>query len=122
LSASVARLEGKVVCLTGAGAGIAKATARACAREGAAVALFEVDRAVGESAARQIVEEGGRALFVHTDVTQDDSVRSRMPGPSDQGRWCAQPSSASNAGCAAIAFGWLTIITTTLRRPRASST
>ena len=58
----MARLEGKVVCLTGAGAGIAKATARACAREGAGVALFEIDRALGEAAARQIVEEGGRAL------------------------------------------------------------
>jgi NAD(P)-dependent dehydrogenase (short-subunit alcohol dehydrogenase family) len=72
---AVARLEGKVVCLTGAGAGIAKATALACAREGASVALFEIDRALGESAARQIEEGGGHALFVHTDVTQDDSVR-----------------------------------------------
>jgi NAD(P)-dependent dehydrogenase (short-subunit alcohol dehydrogenase family) len=71
----VARLEGKVVCLTGAGAGIAKATARACAREGASVALFEIDGALGESAARQINDEGGRALFVQTDVTQDGDVR-----------------------------------------------
>ncbi|MBC7778927.1 MAG: SDR family oxidoreductase [Proteobacteria bacterium] len=71
----MSRLEGKVICLTGGGAGIAKATARACAREGAAVALFDIDREVGAAAARQIDAEGGRALFVHTDVTQDDSVR-----------------------------------------------
>ncbi len=71
----MSRLDGKVICLTGAGAGIARATARACAREGAAVALFEIDRAAGEAAARQIVDEGGRALFVPTDVTEDASVR-----------------------------------------------
>jgi NAD(P)-dependent dehydrogenase (short-subunit alcohol dehydrogenase family) len=71
----VARLDGKVMCLTGAGAGIARATARACAREGAAVALFEINESAGESAARQIIDEGGRALFVPTDVTQDASVR-----------------------------------------------
>jgi NAD(P)-dependent dehydrogenase (short-subunit alcohol dehydrogenase family) len=33
----VGRLEGKVVFLTGAGAGIAKATAKMCVREGAGV-------------------------------------------------------------------------------------
>lgn len=71
----MARLEGKVMFLTGAGAGIAKATARACAREGAKVALFEINREAGEGAERQIREEGGSALFVHTDVTRDDSVR-----------------------------------------------
>lgn len=71
----MARLEGKVVCLTGAGGGIAKASARACAREGARVALFEIDRDLGASAASQINDEGGTALFVHADVTLDDSVR-----------------------------------------------
>ena len=69
------RVEGKVVFLTGAGAGIAKATARACAREGAKVALIELNREAGESAERQIRDEGGDALFVHTDVTSDESVR-----------------------------------------------
>lgn len=72
------RLEGKVVFLTGAGAGIAKATARACAREGAKVALFEINDTVGASAEKQIRDEGGSALFVHTDVTSDDSVRNAV--------------------------------------------
>lgn len=69
------RLDGKVVFLTGAGAGIAKATARACAREGAGVAICEINREAGERAEREIREAGGNALFVHTDVTRDDSVR-----------------------------------------------
>lgn len=67
-----------MIFLTGAGAGIAKATARACVREGAKVALFEINREAGENAERQIREEGGSALFVQTDVTQDESVRNAV--------------------------------------------
>ena len=69
------RLAGKVAFLTGAGAGIAKATALAFTREGAKVGLFEVDRAAGETAEREIRAAGGDALFVETDVTDDASVK-----------------------------------------------
>ena len=69
------RLDGKVALLTGAGAGIAKATARAYAREGAKVALVEINREAGAAAEREIRDAGGEALFVETDVTRDDSVR-----------------------------------------------
>lgn len=71
----MARLEGKVVFLTGGGAGIAKATAKACVAEGAKVALIEISREAGERAEGEIREAGGEALFVETDVTQDDSVK-----------------------------------------------
>ena len=71
----MSRLEGKVVFLTGAGAGIAKATARSCVEEGARVALIEIDREAGERAERDIRAAGGDAVFIQTDVTQDDSVR-----------------------------------------------
>ncbi|HKA42826.1 MAG TPA: SDR family oxidoreductase [Burkholderiales bacterium] len=69
------RLTGKVAFLTGAGAGIAKATAKAYASEGAKVAIIEINREAGERAEREIREAGGDALFVETDVTKDDSVR-----------------------------------------------
>ena len=69
------RLDDKVVLLTGAGAGIAKATARACVREGARVALLEIDREAGQRAEKEINQAGGEALFIATDVTQDASVR-----------------------------------------------
>ena len=69
------KLQGKVAFLTGAGAGIAKATAKLFVAEGAKVALIEIDREVGEKAERDIREAGGEAIFVQTDVTQDDAVR-----------------------------------------------
>jgi NAD(P)-dependent dehydrogenase (short-subunit alcohol dehydrogenase family) len=78
------RLEGKVVVLTGAGAGIAKATAKACVREGARVSLLEIDREAGQRAADEINGAGGQALFVHTDVTQDASVRDAIAATVDR--------------------------------------
>jgi NAD(P)-dependent dehydrogenase (short-subunit alcohol dehydrogenase family) len=71
----MSKLAGKVAFLTGAGAGIAKATAKLYVAEGAKVAIVELNREAGESAEREIREAGGDALFVETDVTQDESVR-----------------------------------------------
>ena len=72
------KLEGKVAFLTGAGAGIAKATAKAFVREGAKVALIEIRRDIGQAAEREIRESGRDAFFIETDVTNDDSVRHAM--------------------------------------------
>jgi NAD(P)-dependent dehydrogenase (short-subunit alcohol dehydrogenase family) len=63
-----------VAFLTGAGAGIAKATARAFVKEGARVALADISREAGERAEREIRASGGEALFVETDVTQAAAV------------------------------------------------
>jgi clavulanate-9-aldehyde reducatase len=61
-------LTGQVVAVTGASSGIGQATAIACARAGAAVALAarRVERI--EELAKQIEGEGGRAIAVPTDV------------------------------------------------------
>jgi NAD(P)-dependent dehydrogenase (short-subunit alcohol dehydrogenase family) len=69
------KLDGKVAFLTGAGAGIAKATAKAFVKEGARVAIIEFNRETGAAAEKEI---GAQALFVHTDVTRDDSVKSAV--------------------------------------------
>ena len=69
------RLDGKVAFLTGAGAGIAKASAKAFVREGAKVALLEVNRETGKAAEQEIVAAGGEAIFIETDVTDDASVK-----------------------------------------------
>jgi len=69
------RLEGKVAFITGAGSGIAKATALMFTREGAKVALAEINRELGQAAEKQVRDVGGEASFVETDVTKDDSVK-----------------------------------------------
>lgn len=70
------RLAGKVALVTGAGRGIGAAIALAFAREGAAVALAELDIDTARETAQQISSEtGARVLAVHTDVTQSASVQ-----------------------------------------------
>lgn len=69
------RLEGKVAFLTGAGAGIAKATALAYVREGAKVAIIELNKEAGATAEKDVRAAGGDAIFIETDVTKEDSVK-----------------------------------------------
>src|ERR1700749_2388910 len=71
------RLNGKVAVITGAGAGIGRATAELFAEEGAAVVIAERDEATGRDTAGAIQKAGGRGLFVRTDVADQGSV-SRM--------------------------------------------
>jgi NAD(P)-dependent dehydrogenase (short-subunit alcohol dehydrogenase family) len=67
-------LAGKVAIVTGASAGIGKATAVALAAEGASVVVADVDDVRGEQVAAAINAEGGTATYVHADVTDDDEV------------------------------------------------
>jgi len=69
------RLQGKVAFITGAGAGIAKASALAFIREGAKVALAEIKPELGRATEKQARDAGGDAIFIETDVTQDAAVK-----------------------------------------------
>lgn len=72
------RLHGKSALITGAASGIGLAIARAFAREGARVALSDVDPLRAEQAAAQITSEGGRAMARVMDVTREQQVESAM--------------------------------------------
>ncbi|NKX90216.1 SDR family NAD(P)-dependent oxidoreductase [Nocardia coubleae] len=68
------RFADQVVLVTGASSGVGKAVALRVAAEGAAVVLGARGKDQGEQVAEQIRAEGGRALFVPTDVTVDADV------------------------------------------------
>ncbi len=68
------RLTGKVALITGAGAGIGRATALLLAREGAATVLAELDPASGTGTLSAIQAAGGVASLVRTDVTESVSM------------------------------------------------
>lgn len=74
LKLETSAFQDQLAVITGAGRGIGLQTARAFALLGARVVLAEIADA-GADAERLIREEGGRAHFIQTDVSNPESVR-----------------------------------------------
>jgi NAD(P)-dependent dehydrogenase (short-subunit alcohol dehydrogenase family) len=64
----------QVVVVTGASAGVGRATVRAFARRGASLGLLARGRAGLDGTAREVEELGGRALALQADVADHDQV------------------------------------------------
>jgi NAD(P)-dependent dehydrogenase (short-subunit alcohol dehydrogenase family) len=64
------QLAEKVALITGGASGIGRATALLFARQGAAIALADVNADAGLRVAEEIIEAGGRAFFERVDVTR----------------------------------------------------
>jgi NAD(P)-dependent dehydrogenase (short-subunit alcohol dehydrogenase family) len=71
-------LHEKVAFITGAGSGIARAAARLFALEGAKVVIAELKAELGRSSEQDVRNAGGEALFIETDVTKEESVKSAI--------------------------------------------
>jgi NAD(P)-dependent dehydrogenase (short-subunit alcohol dehydrogenase family) len=74
----MARLKNKVAIITGASSGIGRATAKLFASEGASVGLLDIDETAGKQLEQEIKDDGGRALFIRTDVSSDDDCRNAV--------------------------------------------
>ncbi|HKP87299.1 MAG TPA: SDR family oxidoreductase [Blastocatellia bacterium] len=70
--------QGKVALVTGASSGIGRASALAFAREGARVVVAARRSLQGEETAQMIIDGGGEAIFVKTDVSRANEVESLM--------------------------------------------
>ncbi len=73
-------LRDKVVIVTGAAAGIGRATALRFAREGARVACWDVSAEAGAALLEEIRAAGGEGIFRRVDVTQAASIEPAVAG------------------------------------------
>jgi len=76
-------LTGKRALVTGAASGIGRATAQVFAREGALVAVMDLDAAGAEIVARGIIEAGGTAIAIAGDVSRSADCRAAVERTAD---------------------------------------
>jgi 3-hydroxybutyrate dehydrogenase len=71
-------MNGKAALVTGGAGGIGKACARRLSEEGMAVAVADIDGKLAEATAREIRDDGGRAIAVEMDVTDEAAVNASV--------------------------------------------
>lgn len=71
-------LEGRVAVITGAAQGIGAACAERLARDGASVALWDVNDGLGAGLAQSLVASGARAIYCHCDVRGKDEIEAAL--------------------------------------------
>lgn len=72
------QFDNKVALVTGGSSGIGRATALTFAQGGAQVIIADMDENGADETLKAIQELGGDALYIHTDVSDDNSVQSMI--------------------------------------------
>jgi len=70
----MASLDGKVALITGAASGLGKAIAELYAKNGAAVAIADINQQAADATAAEITAAGGKAIGIAMDVTDEAAV------------------------------------------------
>mgnify|MGYP001193054445 CR=1 FL=1 len=68
------KLDGKVAIITGGASGIGAASSRLFAEEGAKVVIVDMNEENGNSLAQEISSNGGQAIFVKADVSNESDI------------------------------------------------
>lgn len=71
-------INGQAALVTGGASGLGEATARELARLGAQVAILDVNLALAQAVATDMVAQGGQAVAVACDITSTDSVTAAL--------------------------------------------
>ena len=90
--------QDKVIIVTGGGRGLGRAYAQCLAREGARVAIADIDKSTGSVAAEEICRSGGDVAFIETDVSAKDATAEMAAAVLD--RWGQIDGLVANAGLA----------------------
>lgn len=69
------QFNNETVIITGAGSGIGRATAIAFAQHKAKVVVSDINTAEGEKTTQFIIDNGGEAIFIKTNVANDQEVQ-----------------------------------------------
>ncbi|HXW92763.1 MAG TPA: glucose 1-dehydrogenase [Terriglobales bacterium] len=78
------RLNDKVALITGAASGIGRETALLFAQEGASVVVADVEDQGGHETVAAIAGQGGKALFVHADVSRANDCQQMITAAEKQ--------------------------------------
>ncbi|MCH2169808.1 glucose 1-dehydrogenase [Myxococcota bacterium] len=96
----MAMLEGKVGLVTGGGTGLGRATAILAAREGSKVGVVEIRDQTARETVDRINEDGGEAIAIHADVTEESQVEAMVSSMVD--RWGRLDWASNNAVTGAV--------------------
>ena len=68
------KLKGKKAIVTGGASGMGKATAELFAKEGAVVAILDINEKEGKKTIKAIKQNGGKGIFLKTDLSKSKQV------------------------------------------------